>query len=809
MAVSPFSRKRHKPVPPPKPGVSLPVSRKKLVQLLAGTVIAGLTLFVYCPCFDHPFVNFDDEAYVTQNQHVTPGLTADGVRWAFTTFECGNWHPLTWLSLQLDCDLYGGLKAGGYHLTNVVLHTASAVLLFLVLSGMTGMVWRSAMVAALFALHPLNVEPVAWVAERKGVLSTLFWMLALASYLYYVRRPSILRYLLVVLALVLGLMAKPMLMMLPFVLVLLDYWPLQRWQSGAKLVPADGDQAAPGTPAVSWLFLLLEKLPLFVLVLAWTVIAFLAQLHIQALPSLEIYPLEVRLENALLSYVDYLGKMLWPVNLAVHYPHPGASVSLLWALGAAGILALITGLVFGPGRRRPYLAVGWLWYLGTLIPLIGLVQIGSHGQADRYTYIPLIGLFLLLTWGAADLMLSRRLPRFSQAAVAAVILSACAALTMVQVEYWKSSRDLWQHALAVTENNAMAHNGLGLYYYHQGSLEFAEQEFARAAAISPDHPQYHKNRSDALRELGRNEEAMAECHKVIELDPQESMNHFNLALLLHNLGRLEETKAEFQEAIHLAPNHPAPHHFLGDVLRELGRPQEAMAEYSRALELDPQYAFPHIGLGKILQAEGRLEEALNEYRKAVELGCKPALPRFQACQGLFLLRRRLPDLLAGKVQPADTRERLAFAELCGQPFEGRYALAVRLYTAAFAADARLVDDVWAGWRFNAAVAAARAGCGQGQDTKELDTQEKARFRQQARDWLQADLTAWTRQAQRNPLPNRAVVRQALGVWQREAGLKEVREAAALGQLPAAERAAWQTLWQDVEAVRAGASAPGG
>jgi tetratricopeptide (TPR) repeat protein len=796
------------------------------VELSIGLALAALTLTVYSPCFRHPFVNFDDEEYVTRNPHVQAGLTAGGVRWAFTTLDCGNWHPLTWLSLQLDATLYGGLRAGGFHLTNVLLHAASTLLLFLVLGRMTGAVWRSAVVAGLFALHPLNVEPVAWVAERKGVLSTLFWMLALAAYLAYVRRPGVRRYLLIVLALVLGLMAKPMLVTLPFVLLLLDYWPLRRLQIESKSAICNLKSA------------ILEKLPLFILVLAWCVLAFLGQRRIDALPSLEAYPLDVRVWNALLAYVAYLGKMFWPARLAVHYPHPGAAVSVVAALAAGLLLAVITVLVLGLGRRRPYLAVGWLWYLGTLLPVIGLVQIGGHGMADRYTYVPLIGLFLLVTWGAADLMAARKLPRFYPAAAATLVLAACAVLTWIQLGYWKSDRDLWEHALAVTENNALAHNNLGMVYFGQGRVGLAEKEFDRAVTLAPRVALFHHNRATLLRDRGRPDEALAECSQAVALSPRDALFHYTLGNLLRDLGREDEALAELQESVHLDPDSPQSHGNLANVLLDLGRREEAVAEYRRAIDLDPRYASPHVGLGNALaelgrreealaeyhraidlgpkspvahlnlgmalQEEGRLEAAAVEYRKAVELGYGQALPRLQQCEKLRALRPRLPELLAGRDQPADNAERLAFADLCGQPFEGRYALAARLYADAFHTDPTLTGDLRTAYGSDAATVAARAGCGQGQDAAGLDEAEKARLRLQALGWLRAELALWTEQIQGDsPPPARVAARQALRAWQRSTGLAGVRDPEALALLPEAERAAWQKLWQEVEAVLSG------
>jgi Flp pilus assembly protein TadD len=837
------------------------MSRDSLVEVFVGAALAASVLLVYSPSFSHGFVNIDDPSYVFQNPRVQTGLSADGTRWAFTTFDCGNWHPLTWLSLQLDSTLYGGPKPGGFHLTNVLLHAANTLLLFLVLGRMTGAVGRSAVVAALFALHPLHVESVAWVAERKDVLSTLFWMLTLAAYLHYVRRPGARRYLLVVLALGLGLMAKPMLVTLPCVLLLLDYWPLGRLESEIRNPKSETNpktQIRNSKPRVtplldfgfgvldlfrisSFRFRILEKLPLFALALASCGVTFLAQLRAEAVAPLEAFPLTVRVGNALLAYVGYLGKMLWPTRLAVYYPHPGAALSVAVALGAGVLLVVITVLVLGPGRRRPYLAVGWLWYVGTLVPVIGLVQVGGQAMADRYTYVPLIGVFLMLTWGAADLAAAWRLPRLCLIAAGAAVLFACAALTWVQVGYWKSSLELWARAAAVTDNNGLAHLNLGGCYFEQHMLSDAKREFERAAELGPGRAGPHAKLGTVLAELGRWEQAAAEYRRAIELEPETAWPHYNLGCALvelgrpeeamaefrkagdldpgdgscrHNLGnvlrglgRLEEAEAEYRRATDLDPASALAHNSLGSLLAELGRPEEAEAEYRRAIDLDPASALPHNNLGRAFQEAGRFEEALAEYRRARELGDEQAWPRLQDCERLRALRARLADLAAGRDRPADNAERLAFADLSRRPFEGRYALAARFYGEAFSADAQFADDLRAANRLRAAGAAAAAGCGQGQDAARLDETEKTRLRCQALNWLRADLAARTRQGRGDKPQDRAAAQQALRAWRRDADLAGVRDAAALARLPGAEREAWQKLWQEVEAALAKASAP--
>ncbi|HEV8059330.1 MAG TPA: tetratricopeptide repeat protein, partial [Gemmataceae bacterium] len=491
----------------------MPASSNYRLTLGLSIALALLTLLVYCRSFDFGFIQFDDPQYVAENPHVLAGVTSDGLRWAFTTFDWSNWHPLTWLSLQVDASFYGGPKAGRFHATNVLLHIANAVLLSLVLGRMTGMVWRSAMVAALFALHPLHVESVAWVSERKDVLSTLFWMLTMTAYVAYVRRPSVKRYVLIVLALTLGLMAKPMLITLPFVLLLLDFWPLGRLQGGPEPVVAD---SRPRALSLSRLWG--EKLPLLIVVLGSCVVTFLAQFRGRAVGTLESYPLHVRFLNALLAYGTYLAQLFLPRNLAVFYPHPGSQVSLVQAMAAGALLLAISWLVLGPGRRFPYLAVGWLWYLGTLVPVIGLVQVGHQAMADRYTYVPMIGCFLMLAWGVTDLTLARGWPRLSSIALATVVLSACCALTWVQLGYWHDDFSMWEHTVKVTKRNAPAHSRLGEAFLKGSRPEEAEAEFRQAIAIDPNFSEAHWGLGNLLMQSDRLEEAQAEYRTALDLE---------------------------------------------------------------------------------------------------------------------------------------------------------------------------------------------------------------------------------------------------------------------------------------------------
>ncbi len=796
-------------------------TRDPRTELFAGAALALLTLLIYSPTFHYSFVNFDDPSYVSKNPHVQSGLSADNIRWAFTTFACSSWHPLTWLSLQLDAELFGGQNAGAFHRTNVLLHTANTLLLLLVLVRLTGQMGRSAMVAALFALHPLRVEAVAWVTARKDVLSTFFWFLTLAAYLFYVKRPSVRRYFPLLLALVLGLLAKPMLVTLPCVLLLLDYWPLHRWsRAGFRR-------------------LLLEKVPLFVLVLLWCLVTFQAHLHNQDVAPLEDVSVAARLGNTLLAYTGYLSKMLWPVHLAVYYPHPGANLPVAPMVSSALLLTAITVLVFGPGRRWPYLAVGWLWYLGTLVPVIGLVQIGSQALADRYSYVPLIGPFLMLSWGVADLAAAWRLPRPYLIAAALLVLSACAALTWNQVGYWQSNRHLWERAVAATENNAVAQLNLGVCYRDEGRIGDAKRAFEQAIAsdprlagphaslgdvfgilglwgraaaeyrtaidLAPPFAAPHFNLGNALAQMGQREEAMAEYRRAIDLNPNDSAPHLNLAIQLSYLGRMDEAESQFRAAIELDPANAQAHSNLSVLLVELGRHEEAFAEFRRAIAVDPKDSRIHSQFAGILQEDGQLDEALAEYHAALELGDRQVQPRLQSCEQLRALHPRLAGLIAGRDRPADNSERLAFAVLCGQRQQRRYALAARLYDEAFRADPRLADDPRSALRFHAAAVAAAAGCGR--DADPLDEPQRASLRRQASQWLQADLDFWTSLAQSDRPEVRAAAGRILRRWQRDDHFAGVRDPAMLAPLPESERQAWRKLWDEVAVTLSQADSP--
>lgn len=552
---------------------------------------------------NNEFVNFDDGKYVTENRQVQDGLTWDGLVWAFTTMHANFWHPLTWLSHMLDCQLYG-LNPGGHHFTNLLLHIANTLLLFLVLERMTGAPWQSAFVAALFALHPLHAESVAWIAERKDVLSTFFWILTMGLYFRYVELPGLNRYLLVLLSFALGLMAKPMLVTLPFVLLLLDYWPLGRFQS-VRSVGATNQQ--PCKPANTncqkprAVFLLWEKVPLLFIAAVSSLVAFFAQHHGGAIKSFALFPIEVRVANALVSYVSYIIKMIWPQDLSVFYPHPGSTIPM-WQVTLAGLLLVtISVLVIRGARRRPYLAVGWLWYLGTLIPVIGLVQVGDHAMADRYTYVPLIGLFIMIAWGVPDVLARWSRRRIVLATSTAGLLSALMITSWLQIQHWKDSITLFEHTLHVTPDTPLAHNNLGVALAGQGKLDRAIWHYSQALQIKPDYLGARINLGSVLSEQGKLREAIAHYLKILRIKPDFVDAHFNLGNALARQGKLDKAIAHYSEALRIKPDDAEVHNNIGIALAARERTADALAHFRAALRIQPDFPEARHNLSIVLQ----------------------------------------------------------------------------------------------------------------------------------------------------------------------------------------------------------------
>ncbi len=608
--------------------------------------LAAIVWVVFGQTLHHEFINYDDKLYVYENPVVIRGLNLKGVEWAFTHTVVANWHPLTMMSHMLDCQLYG-LNAGGHHLTNVLLHTASVILLFLVLRQMTGFLWRNAFVAAVFAIHPLRVESVAWVAERKDVLSGLFFMLTLWAYTRYAQgRSSVERressagtgslaldprlwtldYCLVLLFFALGLMSKPMVVTLPFVLLLLDYWPLKRFtQPGGRLIP--------------WR-LIAEKVPL----LALSGAACVATLFTQQ-EAIQSVPLSLRIGNALVSYVAYLGQMIVPVGLAVDYPHPGINLPLWKILAAFVLLLIISAGAIAARRKHPYFLFGWLWYLGMLVPVIGILQTGSHARADRYTYLPQIGLYLLLTWAAADLCASRRHRRVVLGGSATVILMALIFCARVQTSYWRNSELLWTHTLACTSDNFIGHDDLGDALLQKGSVDEAILHFRKALQLKPDSADVHNNLGSALAQKGNVDEAITHFQKALQIKPDYADAHYNLGTALLQKGSVNEAITQYQQALQLKPDSADVHNNLGNALLRMGRVDEAIAQYQQVLQIYPDNAKAHYNLGDALLQKGNVDEAIAQYQQVLQINPDDAEARNNLDNAL-LLKGRVDKALA-------------------------------------------------------------------------------------------------------------------------------------------------------------------
>lgn len=576
-------------------------------------LILGTSL-LYIPAYRAGFINLDDPDYVTLNPYVRSGLTFANVCWAFLTFHAANWHPLTWLSLQLDASLYG-LHPAGYHLTNVLLHAASAGLLFLVLRELTGKPGRSFVIAALFAWHPLRVESVAWISERKDVLSVFFWMLSMAAYVRYVRAPSRWRMLGVASCMGLSLMAKPMAVTLPFVLLLLDWWPLQRAERSSIVGSGRRDESL--RPAAVWFRLVCEKWHLFLLSLAASVIAVVAQQRGGTVHGTEELSLATRLGHAVLAAFSYTRMLVWPSHLAVFYPYQRLD-NVLSLAAAVLVLVGITVIAFVQRRQRPWLAVGWLWYLGTLIPVIGLVQVGAQSRADRYTYIPTLGLLIALVWTAADFPRTVVQQRLA-VAFAAVILIACAITSARQLGYWHDSVSLWERTIAVTAPNAKAHASLAGVLAEQERWADAARHYEQALAINPRYEDVRYNLGTAYLQLGELDQAVDNLSEYIAHHPRAGAACFNLGVALMRQGEWARARACFEKCLAVDAASWRAHHCLGTVCEWQGDLEEAVRQYDEAIEVNQRFAQAHLDRASVLGRLGKWQEAEAAARQAIQL----------------------------------------------------------------------------------------------------------------------------------------------------------------------------------------------
>jgi tetratricopeptide (TPR) repeat protein len=602
--------------------------------------ISVATFAIYAQVLQFQFVDWDDPMYVYDNPHIAQGLTPASVRWAFSSGYASNWHPLTWISHMVDVELFGLQHPGGHHLVSVLLHVANSLLLLWLLTRMTGAFWPSALTVALFAVHPLRVESVAWVSERKDVLSGLFFMLTLLAYHGYTQRPTLRRYLLVFIALALGLMSKPMLVTVPFLLLLLDLWPLRRWE----------------LPAWPPRRIVLDKLPLVGLVVASSWITVLVQKAGGSVVEAGVLSWGWRFVNAPVAYVMYALKTLCPTQLAFMYPHP-ANISgesfgtwVLLAIGASLPLALASVCVMRTVRRRPYFLVGWLWFLGMLLPVVGLIQVGNQAWADRYAYLPLVGLYLMFSWSVLRMIEVR--PALRQAVIVALVVMflILSVLSWRQVGVWRDNESLYVHALAVTKNNFVAHDMLGNVLRRSGRYQEAIGQFQQSLQIKQDYSRAGISLGAALQETGRANEALALYEHVLSFHPNSIDARNNLGLALNAVGRSQEAIRQFQEILRLKPDNGEAHYNLGFVLHGAGDIEQAAGYYQKALQLNPDHIKAHTNLAAILAGQGRHREAFWHYEQALRI--KPDHVEAHNNWGVALANLGRPDEAARHYQQA-------------------------------------------------------------------------------------------------------------------------------------------------------------
>jgi tetratricopeptide (TPR) repeat protein len=599
--------------------------------LVISICLVTAIIAIYWPVYSYNFVRYDDGEYVTANTHIQSGLNGKSFYWAFTASYSSNWHPITWLSLALDYQLFKDW-AGGYHLVNVLFHILNTLILFYVLMRMTGAVWPSAFVAAAFALHPLHVESVAWIAERKDLLSTFFWLLTMWAYVRYVENPKLKWYLTAILFFILGLMSKPMLVTLPFVLLLLDYWPLERKFSRK---------------------LLIEKIPFFICSFVSCIITYLAQQKGGTVVTIESFGPAIRINNAIVAYAMYISKMFWPSRLAVFYPHPAGSLPAIKVIISISLLVLISICFIYLGRRRKYFMVGWLWYLGTLVPVIGLVQVGAQAMADRYTYMTLTGLFIIIAFGASEFAAKRTsasLPRQARrnsveprdknivlTLLAVAVLGGWAFITSVQLKYWKDNLSLFGHTLQVTENNALILENYANTLSELGEFDQAVEQFKKLLEIRPDAAQAYNNLGCTFLDAGKPQQAIEQFRLAIKYKPDLAQAYYNLAHALRSENKSEESVSYYMQAVKIEPDYVKAWLDLAITLNELGKYDKAIESFHKVLELAPGNVYAHGYLGLALGAVGKTDEAIQEIRFV--LSVKPNDAEMYHYLGIFLEKK--------------------------------------------------------------------------------------------------------------------------------------------------------------------------
>ena len=573
----------------------------KILFVIAGLTTAVLAVFWQVRGFE--FVNYDDDKYVSKNEHILSGLTIENVAWVFTSEHCGNWHPITGLSHILDCEFFGA-NPGRHHLVSLMFHLVNTLLIFVILRRMTGALWASAFVAAVFGLHPLHVESVAWISERKDVLSTLFWLLATAAYFRYVRRPSIGHYIMTLVFFALGLMAKPMLVTLPFVFLLLDYWPLGRLKNGRQIY-----------------HLIWEKIPFFVLSAISSVITFTFQKGAGAVVGIQFFPLTGRIANAVVSYAGYIGKIIWPVNLAVFYPYLGHEPAVWQVFVAAALLLTMTIVVIRLGGKYRYLPVGWFWYLGTLVPVIGLMQTGEQSMADRYTYIPLTGLSIAVAWGVNDLAAKWNYRKIALWILSFIIILILTVSARFQAGYWRDSMTLFSRAIRTTGGNYLAYYGIGTVYFDKGAYDAAVAAYTDAIKINSRYVAAYNNRGTAYSQgKGAYDLAISDFNEALEISPRFAAAYYNRAnAYAEGKGAYDQAISDYSKAIELNPQYTAAYNNRGNTYAVKGAFDLAISDYSKVIEINPRDAEAYANRGNAYKSRGKYDLAISDYNKVLAI----------------------------------------------------------------------------------------------------------------------------------------------------------------------------------------------
>ena len=596
----------------------------KYQSLFIYLFLIGIIISVYWQVSSFEFVGFDDNEYVYDNPRVSSGISIENLTWSFTAFHSNNWHPLTWISYMVDCEFFG-LDPGWHHIVNVFFHIANALLLFYVFRKMTGFLWQSAFVAAIFAIHPLHVESVAWVSERKDVLSTFFWFLTMISYYFYVNTPEIKRYFLVFCCFALGLLSKPMLVTLPFVLLLLDYWPLNRIQINHQFFN-------------KFLFLLFEKIPLFILVVVSSLITFNAQQSSGVMKSFEHFSIGSRIANAIVSYWEYIAKTFYPAKMAFLYIHP-EKIPLKDVLSAFIFLVIISVIALRISKKYPYFLVGWLWFLGTLVPVIGIVQVGMQSMADRYSYVPMIGLLIIVAWTFPEIFRNKKFSKPILFIVSILFISVLMPITWKQVGLWKDSSTMLLHTLKVTDNNYIAHDTLGVHLFFEGKTDEAIRHFEKALQINPEYHNSHFNLGLASFQKGKIEEAIGHYRAAIQAEPNFAKAYCNLGVAYFQEGKTEQAVGSYFRAIEIKPDYVDALYNAGLSLYHLRRVEEAIQYFGKAIEIDPALADAYYYLGLCWDQKGDLQEAIRNYEQFIKLEPEIAIVHVFLADALVKLKK--------------------------------------------------------------------------------------------------------------------------------------------------------------------------